>query len=101
MALGASTPLSAFRNACEELGIHLPENLEALLVLVDRFEAAGNSDRFLALDAMPICLGWGVHEKLRNTLELNRVLLPDLAICNRLRLAASRCRANVGNRRVR
>jgi len=32
--------LRVFREACEQLGIHLPENFEALLVLVDRFSSA-------------------------------------------------------------
>lgn len=32
--------LRVFRDACEQLGINLPENLEALLVLADRFKAA-------------------------------------------------------------
>ena len=36
--------LCAFRNTCEQLGIHIPENFEALFVLVDRFKTAGNSD---------------------------------------------------------
>lgn len=36
--------LSAFRAACEQLGIHMPANLKALLVLADRFKAAGNPD---------------------------------------------------------
>jgi hypothetical protein len=30
-----------FREACEQLGIHVPENFEALLVLADRFDSAG------------------------------------------------------------
>ena len=34
-----ATRLAAFRAACEQLGIHIPENLEALLVLADRFHA--------------------------------------------------------------
>ena len=32
--------LRVFREACEQLGIHLPENFEALLVLADRFNSA-------------------------------------------------------------
>lgn len=32
--------LRVFREACEQLGIHLPENFEALLVLADRFRSA-------------------------------------------------------------
>jgi hypothetical protein len=32
--------LRVFREACEQLGIHLPENFEALLVLADRFSLA-------------------------------------------------------------
>ena len=32
--------LSVFREACDQLGIHIPENLEALLVLADRFNSA-------------------------------------------------------------
>lgn len=32
--------LRVFRDACEQLGIHIPENFEALLVLADRFKAA-------------------------------------------------------------
>jgi len=32
--------LRVFREACEQLGIHLPENFEALLVLADRFSSA-------------------------------------------------------------
>lgn len=50
-SLAASNPsvdesvrLRAFRHACEQLGIHMPENLEALLVLAERFKAAGNPD---------------------------------------------------------
>ena len=31
--------LSVFREACDQLGIHIPENLEALLVLADRFNS--------------------------------------------------------------
>jgi hypothetical protein len=31
--------LRVFREACEQLGIHLPENFEALLVLADRFNS--------------------------------------------------------------
>lgn len=33
--------LRVFREACDQLGIHLPENFEALLVLADRFNSAG------------------------------------------------------------
>jgi hypothetical protein len=33
--------LRVFREACEQLGVHLPENFEALLVLADRFSSAG------------------------------------------------------------
>ncbi len=36
--------LSAFRDTCEQLGIHMPANLEALLVLAGRFKTAGKSD---------------------------------------------------------
>ena len=50
-SLAASNPLvdeavrlRALRNGCEQLGIHISENLEALLVLAERFKAAGNSD---------------------------------------------------------
>ena len=50
-SLAASNPLvdeavrlSAFRAACEQLGIHMPSNLEALLVLAARFKTAGNSN---------------------------------------------------------
>ena len=50
-SLAASNPLvdeavrlRALRNGCEQLGIQIPENLEALLVLAERFKAAGNSD---------------------------------------------------------
>ena len=50
-SLAASNPLvdeadrlRAFRNGCEQLGIHMLENLEALLVLAERFKAAGNSN---------------------------------------------------------
>jgi hypothetical protein len=32
--------LRVFREACEQLGVHLPENFEALLVLADRFSSA-------------------------------------------------------------
>jgi hypothetical protein len=32
--------LRVFREACEQLGIDLPENFEALLVLADRFSSA-------------------------------------------------------------
>lgn len=32
--------LRVFREACEQLGIDLPENFEALLVLADRFNSA-------------------------------------------------------------
>jgi hypothetical protein len=39
-----SVRLRAFRDACEQLGIHLPANFEALLVLAQRFKAAGNPD---------------------------------------------------------
>jgi len=31
--------LRVFREACEQLGVHLPENFEALLVLADRFSS--------------------------------------------------------------
>ena len=31
--------LRVFRQACEQLGIHIPENFEALLVLADRFNS--------------------------------------------------------------
>ena len=50
-SLAASNPLvdeavrlRAFRDACEQLGIHMPANFEALLVLAQRFKAAGNPD---------------------------------------------------------
>ena len=33
--------LRVFRDACEQLGINIPENFEALLVLAERFKAAG------------------------------------------------------------
>jgi len=33
--------LRVFREMCEQLGIHIPANFEALLVLADRFKAAG------------------------------------------------------------
>ena len=36
--------LRAFRSACEQLGIQMPENLEALLVLAHRFKPTGSSD---------------------------------------------------------
>jgi hypothetical protein len=36
--------LSAFREACEQLGIDIPENFEALLVLADRFKTSGRSE---------------------------------------------------------
>ena len=36
--------LRVFRDACERLGINIPENFEALLVLADRFKAAGRPD---------------------------------------------------------
>ena len=36
--------LSAFRDMCDELGIHMPANLEALLVLAERFKTTGNSN---------------------------------------------------------
>ena len=32
--------LRAFRDTCEQLGIHIPENFEALLTLAVRFKAA-------------------------------------------------------------
>ncbi len=32
--------LRVFRETCEQLGIHIPENFEALLVLADRFSSA-------------------------------------------------------------
>jgi len=32
--------LRVFREACEQLGIRVPENFEALLVLADRFDSA-------------------------------------------------------------
>ena len=35
--------LRVFREACEQLGIHLPENFEALLVLADRFSSASRN----------------------------------------------------------
>ena len=34
--------LRVFRDACEQLGINIPENFEALLVLADRFKPAGD-----------------------------------------------------------
>lgn len=34
--------LRALRGTCEQLGIHMPANFEALLVLVDRFKTGGN-----------------------------------------------------------
>ena len=50
-SLAASNPsvdeavrLRAFRDACEQLGIHMPANFEALLVLAQRFKAAGSPD---------------------------------------------------------
>jgi len=36
--------LRVFRGACEQLGINIPENFEALLVLADRFKAANRPD---------------------------------------------------------
>ena len=36
--------LRAFREACEQLGIHMPANLEALLMLADRFKAGRSWD---------------------------------------------------------
>jgi hypothetical protein len=33
--------LRVFREACEQLGVNLPENFEALLVLAERFNSAG------------------------------------------------------------
>ena len=36
--------LRVFRDACEQLGIHIPANFEALLVLADRFKAANRSN---------------------------------------------------------
>ena len=36
--------LRAFREACEQLGIHMPANFEALLVLADRFKAGRSWD---------------------------------------------------------
>ena len=36
--------LRAFREACEQLGIHTPANFEALLVLADRFKAGRSWD---------------------------------------------------------
>ena len=33
--------LRVFRQACEQLGINIPENFEALVVLADRFNTAG------------------------------------------------------------
>ncbi len=38
-----ATRLSAFRQACDQLGVHIPDNLEALLVLSDRFKAEPGS----------------------------------------------------------
>jgi len=35
--------LRVFREACETLGVHLPENFEALLVLADRFSSASRN----------------------------------------------------------
>jgi hypothetical protein len=35
--------LRVFREACEQLGIHLPENFEALLVLAERFSSASRN----------------------------------------------------------
>ena len=40
-----SDRLLAFRQACEQLGIHTPENLEALLVLADRLNPTDRPDR--------------------------------------------------------
>ncbi len=34
-----ATRLSAFRQACDQMGVHVPDNLEALLVLSARFKA--------------------------------------------------------------
>ena len=36
--------LRVFREACEQLGVHLPENFEALLVLADRFNSASRQN---------------------------------------------------------
>jgi hypothetical protein len=36
--------LQMFRSACEQLGVHIPANFEALLVLADRFTAASRPD---------------------------------------------------------
>ena len=36
--------LRVFRDACERLGINVPDNFEALLVLADRFKATGRPD---------------------------------------------------------
>lgn len=36
--------LRVFRDACERLGISIPDNFEALLVLADRFKATGRPD---------------------------------------------------------
>jgi len=36
--------LRVFRDACERLGINIPDNFEALLVLADRFKATGRPD---------------------------------------------------------
>jgi hypothetical protein len=36
--------LQAFREACEHLGIDIPENFEALVVLADRFKASVGPD---------------------------------------------------------
>jgi isopentenyldiphosphate isomerase len=40
--IGEADQLRAFRTVCEELGIHTPTNLEALLVLTDRYKAGDN-----------------------------------------------------------
>ena len=36
--------LRVFRGACEQLGINIPDNFEALLVLADRFKATGDQE---------------------------------------------------------
>ena len=36
--------LRVFRDACERLGINIPDNFEALLVLADRFKTTGSPD---------------------------------------------------------
>ena len=36
--------LRVFRDACERLGINIPDNFEALLVLADRFRGTGGPD---------------------------------------------------------